>query len=89
MPPKSPRGVFHRLQRLRARSRRLKSELTFLLGVVAQNQDARTARELKAQLRDARASLSDVEDLLELQASHVDMPLGIVPAATTGGLANA
>lgn len=83
MPPKAQRGLFHRLQRLRARARRLKSELTFLLGVVAENQDARTARELRAQLRDAKASLNDFEDLLEPQSNHIDQPLGAAAAATS------
>lgn len=81
MPPKSPRGLFHRLARLRARARRMRSEVVFLLGVVANNSDKTTAHGLKAQLRDARAALADVEEMLEPQVNHIDQPLAAPAAA--------
>jgi uncharacterized protein involved in exopolysaccharide biosynthesis len=85
MPPKAPRGLFHRLQRLRARVRRLKSEVIHLLGVVAQNVHAPTARDLKAQLREARDQLNDVLELLEPASSHVDQALKPAPAEASNG----
>jgi hypothetical protein len=76
MPKKRVLGLFSRLGRLKSRVRRLKAEVSFLAQVAGNSSDARTARELKLQLRDARDQLRDVEDLLEPMSSHVDQPIG-------------
>lgn len=66
--PKRSQGIFSRLARLRGRVKRIKNEVSRLAAVS-------TSKDLKLQLRTARDSLAEADEMMTPELHHEDQPL--------------
>ena len=76
MPKKNPKGVFHRLSRLRSRVRQIRTEISRVTAAVTERNGTPAATDLKLQLRQARELLVELEEHLTPLPAHVDVPFG-------------